>query len=232
MPSARAIFARVLEALARGVGRLDDRPEQRETRHMLRRSRRHMKADQRAHGMADEMDRPAGERGDGLAGRGREAFDRHAAEGERRAARPRQVEPDAAKAAERADERLERIGGRAEARHEHDRRPRAVDLDLMRPTAAPVISVLPELVLEHADAGDFDACDVAGNDIFRRRKADADAGRRARAMTSPGSRVTPAEIVAMMVGMSKMRSRVLASWRNSPLIQHRIWCRQGRSPRA
>ena len=41
-------------------------------------------------------------------------------------------------------------------------------------------------------------------------------------MTSPGISVTPAEIVAMIVGTSKMRSLVLASWRNSPLIQHWI----------
>ena len=42
------------------------------------------------------------------------------------------------------------------------------------------------------------------------------------AMMSPGISVTPAEMVAMMVGTSKMRSRVLAFCRSSPLIQHRI----------
>src|SRR4051812_5999670 len=40
------------------------------------------------------------------------------------------------------------------------------------------------------------------------------------AMMSPGRRVVPAEIVAIRVGMSKMRSRVLALWRSSPLTQH------------
>ena len=42
------------------------------------------------------------------------------------------------------------------------------------------------------------------------------------AMTSPGISVTPAEIVSMIVGTSKIRSRVLALCRSSPLIQQWI----------
>ena len=42
------------------------------------------------------------------------------------------------------------------------------------------------------------------------------------AITSPGCKVMPAEMVSMIVGTSKMRSRVLALCRNSPLIQHLI----------
>ena len=41
------------------------------------------------------------------------------------------------------------------------------------------------------------------------------------AMMSPGSRVIPREQVSISVGMSKIRSVVFASWRSSPLTQHR-----------
>src|SRR5580658_6630992 len=88
-----------------------------------------MLADQRPHGMADQMNGAAGDVADDIADRLHKTADRQRAERRRRAPGPRQIGPHAAKAAERAEQHLERVRCAAKAVHEQNRRPFAVDLD-------------------------------------------------------------------------------------------------------
>ena len=167
------------QPLARGVRGLDDRAEQRQAFHAFGQTRRQVLADQRAHGMADEMSGAAADLlDDARRSFSDEEFDREGVERARRAAGAGQVGANAAKAAERAEQHLERIRGAAEPVHEDDRRtPRRRSRSGSARPQRLSRAILPEFVLEHADAGDLDARDVAGHEIFRRLEADADARR-------------------------------------------------------
>ena len=64
-------------------------------------------------------------------------------------------------------------------------------------------------VFQNADAPDFNAHDIACLEKARRVEANADARRRSRGNDVACAECYPAEIAAMIVGMSKIRYRVL-----------------------
>src|SRR5580692_10108073 len=183
-----------------------------------------MLSHQRSHGMRDDMDGDAGDRLHDGERALTQRVDRHGHVGARGAACAGKIGPDASETPQRRDKRLKRARCRAKSVQEDDGRTVAIDFDLnsAKGGAAHARSSRNSFSSTPIRSTSMRATSPGTRYLGGEKPMPTPAGVPV-AMTSPGRSVTPAEMVAMIVGTSKMRSRVLAFCRSSPLTQQRIW---------